>query len=72
VPYDESGWPMDKRVGQHASVSLEIINQFSKKNSERALVIQNAPRYKDIVRDGVGSYFHDPKTMDPSRVYHDR
>ncbi len=71
VPYDASGWPMDKRVGQHCSVSLEIINQYSKKNPERAIQVTNAPRYKDVVARTVGSYLQDPAKADPSRVYKD-
>ncbi len=60
VPYDESGWPIDKRVGQHCSVALEIINQYSIKHADRAIRIGNVPRYADVVRDGVGSYYHEP------------
>jgi hypothetical protein len=71
VPYDASGWPLDKRVGQHCSVSLEIINQYSKKNPERAIQLANAPRYKDVVANTVGSYLHDPLKADPARVYKD-
>lgn len=71
VPYDASGWPMDKRVGQHCSVSLEIINQYSKKNPERTIQVTNAPRYKDVVAKTVGSYLSDPSKTDPSRLYKD-
>jgi hypothetical protein len=68
VAYDEGGWPMEKRVGQHASVSLEILHQYSRKNPSRAIVIENVPRYGDLVRDGVGHYFLDPRRADPSDV----
>ncbi len=60
VPYDASGWPMDKRVGQHISVTLEILKQFSKKNPGREIVVRDVPRYADIVKNGSGSYLHDP------------
>ena len=69
VPYDASGWPMDKRVGQHCSVSLEILTQYSKKNPERAIQVVNAPRYKDVVANGLGSFLHDPSAADPSKVF---
>ena len=69
VPYDESGWPVDKRVGQHCSVALEIINQYSIKNPERAIRVSNVPRYADVVRNGVGFYYHDPETARPADVY---
>lgn len=69
VPYDENGWPMDKRVGQHCSVSLEILRQFTKKNPERAIVLSGVPRYADLVKAGIGRYFHDPSKADPKSVH---
>ncbi len=71
VPYDESGWPVDKRVGQHCSVALEIINQYSIKNPDRAIRVSGVPRYADVVRDGVGFYYHDPGKAPLARIYHD-
>lgn len=68
VPYDESGWPVEKRVGQHLSLVLEILRQFAKKNPERAVILKNVPRYADLVRDGVGRYFHDPAAAPRDRV----
>jgi hypothetical protein len=53
---------MDKRVGQHCSVILELIRQVFKKSPERAIVLHDAPRYADIVKNGTGFYFHDPRT----------
>jgi hypothetical protein len=71
VPYDASGWPMAKRVGQHCSVSLEILDQYSRKNPARAIQVAGAPRYKDLVANGVGYYLHDPERAEPSRVHLD-
>lgn len=69
VPYDESGWPVAKRVGQHSSVTLEIINQFSRKNADKAIRVGNVPRYAEIVENGVGHYFHDPRQTPKENVY---
>jgi predicted deacylase len=69
VPYDESGWPMEKRVGQHCSIIQEIANQYSRKNAERAIVLKNVPRYSDIVENGVGFYYHDPAKWDKDKIY---
>jgi predicted deacylase len=69
VPYDETGWPMEKRVGQHCSVIQEIANQFSRKNTNRAIVIKNVPRYSDVVANGVGFYYHDPDKWDKDKIY---
>jgi predicted deacylase len=71
VPYDESGWPMEKRVGQHCSVILEIIHQYSKKFPDKAIVVQDIPRYAEVVNNGVGHYFHDPKNAAKKKVYLD-
>ncbi len=60
VPYDESGWPLEKRVGQNLSVSLEIFRQFSKKAADRPIVITGVPRYADLVKSGVGHFLADP------------
>jgi predicted deacylase len=60
VPYDESGWPLEKRVGQHTSVTLEIFRQYSKKNAGRPIVVGGVPRYADVVKNGVGHYLADP------------
>ena len=68
VPYDESGWPLEKRVGQHLSLILEILRQFGKKNPERSIVLKDVPRYADLVRNGVGRYFHDPAAAPKGRV----
>jgi hypothetical protein len=62
---------MDKRIGQHASVALEILKQFSKKNPERAIKLSGFPRYAEIVRNGVGTYYHDPAKADPKSVYYE-
>jgi len=68
VHYDESGWPMEKRVGQHLSVTLEILRQFSKKNPDRGIVVRGVPRYSEVIKNGVGHYFHDPAKAETRKV----
>ncbi|HVP90007.1 MAG TPA: hypothetical protein VMS75_02200 [Terriglobales bacterium] len=68
VPYDAAGWSMERRVGQHCSVVLEILRQFSRKNPDKAVVIRGVPRYADIVKHGVGHYFSDPAKADAEKV----
>ncbi|MCP2521038.1 succinylglutamate desuccinylase [SCandidatus Aminicenantes bacterium Aminicenantia_JdfR_composite] len=70
VPYDETGWPMRKRVGQHCSVILELFRQFSRKFSDKAIIVRNVPRYAEVVKNGVGHYYHDPKKADKKRIYY--
>jgi len=69
VPYDETGWPMDKRVGQHCSVILELMRQYSRKFPQRTIAVSRVPKYADIVANGAGHYFHDPEKADEATVY---
>jgi len=69
VPYDESGWSMEKRVGQHCSAVLELFRQYSRKTEGRALQVKNVPRYADVVKNGVGFYYKDPAQEDKNSIY---
>ena len=71
VPYDENGWPMEKRVGQHLSVTLEILRQFTKKNPDAAIRLTGVPKYAELVKNGVGFYFHDPAKADPRSIHYE-
>lgn len=70
VPYDESGWPMKKRVGQHCSVVLEILRQFSRRTPDRSIKVENVPRYAEVVEKGVGFYYHDPGKANRGNIYY--
>jgi hypothetical protein len=69
VSYDETGWPMDKRVGQHCSVMLEILRQHSRKTAGREINVSNVPRYAEVVKNGVGHYYHNPSQADKAKIY---
>lgn len=70
VPYDDTGWPIENRVGQHTSTVLEVINQFGIANKERRMVIRGVPKYADVLDNGVGYYFTDPDTVPADQVYY--
>jgi len=69
VPYDEKGWSMERRVGQHCSVALEIMRQYTKKNPDKAIQLQGIPRFAEVVKNSVGHYFHDPSKAEPKTIY---
>jgi len=69
VPYDESGWPMARRVGQHCSVVLQLLKQFSKEYPDRAVRVSSVPKYAEVVARGVGAFYRDPQAVNPERVY---
>jgi len=71
VPYTEEGWPIEKRVGQHCSVILEIFNQFSKRYPDLSIILSDAPKYADLVENGLGVYFHDPSQAAPDGIYYE-
>jgi predicted deacylase len=68
VPYDEGGWPLEKRVGQNLSVTLEILRQFSKKTADRPFALRGVPRYAEVVKAGVGRFLADPSKAAPGGV----
>lgn len=70
VPYDETGWSMEKRVGQHCSVVLEIMRQYSRKYPDRAIHVRNVPRCAEVVKNSVGHYYHDPEKANKKNVYY--
>jgi hypothetical protein len=70
VPYDETGWPMDKRVGQHCSIVLELMRQLSKKFPDKSIQIHNVPRYAEVVKNGVGHYYHNPAQANKKDIYY--
>jgi hypothetical protein len=69
VPYDDAGWPMENRVGQHCSVILELMRQFSRKNKDRAVSVSNVPRYAEVIKNGVGFYYKNPARADKKDIY---
>jgi hypothetical protein len=68
VPYDENGFSMDRRVGQHSSVFQELMSQWSRKNEDKEVIVE-APKYADIVENGLGYYFKNPDEVDEDLVY---
>ncbi|NTV81292.1 MAG: hypothetical protein HGA24_07715 [Candidatus Aminicenantes bacterium] len=68
VPYDENGWPLEKRVGQNLSVTLEIFRQFTKKTAARPIVLRGVPRYAEVVKAGVGRFLADPSKAEAGAV----
>ena len=61
---------MEKRVGQHCSVILEIMNQFSMKQADKEISVINVPRYQEILKNGVGYYYHDPEEAKKENIYY--
>ena len=65
---DETGWPMEKRVGRHTSTVLMTMESWTELNPDRPLVCSGVPRYDEVIASGVGSWLKNPETADPDRV----
>ncbi len=62
---------MGKRGGQHTSVTLEILRKFTKKKPDSGIGVSGVPKYGDLVKSGVGRYFHDPAKADPETIHYE-
>lgn len=54
VPFDESGHPLEERVGRHLETINEIAEVYSKEYEDKPLVITNMPSYEEILENGIG------------------
>ncbi len=56
VPYPESGWPIEVRVGRH----LTAVNEFAKSLGDflpdKKIVMTDVPDYQAEIKDGVGAF----------------
>ena len=68
---DETGWPIEKRVGRHLSTTIEIASSWSDLYTDQAIALRNVPGYSDLLANGVGYYFQDPVTALSSRVFYE-
>ena len=68
---DESGWPIDIRVGRNTSSILQILELWSAEQPLRAIMLSGIPRYPDVVDKGTGFYLKNPSAADPSRVVYE-
>lgn len=65
---DETGWPMEKRVGRHTSTVLMTMESWTELNPDQPLVCSGVPRYDEVIASGVGHWLRNPDTADPDRV----
>jgi hypothetical protein len=65
---DESGWPVDVRVGRHTSTVLMTMESWSELNPDRPMRALGIPRYDEVIALGLGHWLHDPSAARPERV----
>ncbi len=65
---DESGWPIDVRVGRHTSAILQAMESWTDLNPDKPLACLNVPRYAEVIANGIGRYLHDPANPGNRRI----
>jgi hypothetical protein len=65
---DESGWPIDVRVGRHTSTVLQTMESWTELHPDRPLSCRGVPRYAEVIAEGLGHWLHDPSEAAPGRL----
>ncbi len=68
---DESGWPIEVRVGRHNSTIAKIAEIYSSLYSDRPIELEGLPLYSELVSNGVGKYLASPEAVPAGRVAYD-
>lgn len=71
APIDESGWPIDIRVGRHVTTFMTALEVFNQIDPSKAVIVSGIPSYQEMVDNGLGVYFKDPKSVPSDRVFMD-
>lgn len=60
APIDSTGWHINFRVGRHTSSVIQTFESWNEDHPDKQLICINVPRYKDLLKNGVGYYLKDP------------
>jgi Succinylglutamate desuccinylase / Aspartoacylase family len=60
VPFDENGWPIEKRVARHLTTVKEIVTAYNELHPKAPIVIEGIPSYDDLIKNGIGAYLNPP------------
>lgn len=65
---DETGWPIDKRVGRHCSTMAVILELWSELHPNKAVAAEKIPRYADLLEKGSGYFLKDPSKFTSEKI----
>lgn len=68
---DETGWPIDVRIGRHTSAVLQTMDSWTEENPEKGLACLNIPRYAEVIDNRVGYYLRDPTESHTKQVFYE-
>ncbi len=60
VPWDEEGWPLDKRVARHVVTIMEFFTAYEEIDPDNPIMVSEVPEYEDIINEGVGKFLNTP------------
>lgn len=60
VPYDESGHPLEERVGRHLAGIAELAFSWTLNNPERPLEFAGLPSFAELLDTGLGAWLKAP------------
>ena len=55
---EDSGEPMEHRVGRHITGLVELIAAYNMENPDKTIEITNLPSYDEVMTNGLGKYLH--------------
>ena len=58
VPFSESGWPIEVRVGRHLSGVCEFARSLGELSPEKKTLLSGLPDYQAVVTQGVGAFLN--------------
>ncbi len=61
VPYDETGHPLEERVGRHLSGVMQFITVMGENEPDKEMIVENVPIYADLMENGIGQYLKEVK-----------
>ncbi len=62
VPYNEKGWPLERRMGRHLTAFTELALALTEEEGT-SFVIKGVPTNEEINANGVGAYLNKAGTM---------
>lgn len=65
---DETGWPIDVRVGRHLSSIIQILRVWTELHPEKPIVMTGVPRYFEVIEKGTGYYLKNPAAVPADKV----
>ncbi len=55
---EETGEPVEHRVGRHITGFIELINAYNMSYPDKQIMVSGLPSYDEMMNNGVGTYLH--------------